>query len=133
MRCPDKLKEKAFDLPTLREEDPYSGLQCGLKEKASSYLRNLRLILFIKVLTTTYSHAFDLPTLREEDPYSGLECGLKEKASSYLRNLRLILFIKVLTTTYSHMGSPTLPSALNDFTSEFEMGSGGAHSLWSSG
>ena len=28
-------------------------------------------------------------------------------------------------------GDPTLPSALNGFTSEFEMGSGGSHSLWS--
>ena len=30
-------------------------------------------------------------------------------------------------------GDPTLPSALSTFTSEFEMGSGGSHSLWSSG
>ena len=28
-------------------------------------------------------------------------------------------------------GGPTLPSAQNGFTSEFEMGSGGSHSLWS--
>ena len=30
-------------------------------------------------------------------------------------------------------GSPTLPSALSGFTSEFGMGSGGSHSLLSSG
>ena len=30
-------------------------------------------------------------------------------------------------------GNPTLPSALSGFTSEFEMGSGGSRSLWSSG
>ena len=35
--------------------------------------------------------------------------------------------------TYSRMGNPTLPSALSGFTAEFGMGSGGAHSLWSSG
>ncbi len=34
--------------------------------------------------------------------------------------------------TYSHMGSPTLPSALRGFTSEFEKGSGGSLLLWSS-
>ena len=31
--------------------------------------------------------------------------------------------------TYFHMGTPTLSSALNGFTSEFEMGSGGSRSL----
>lgn len=40
---------------------------------------------------------------------------------------------KCLTMTYSHMGSPTLPSAQSRFTTEFEMGSGGTNSLWSSG
>ena len=30
-----------------------------------------------------------------------------------------------LAVSYSHMGSPTLPSALTRFTSEFGMGSGG--------
>ena len=34
--------------------------------------------------------------------------------------------------SYSHMGTPTLPSALTRFTSEFGMGSGGAMSLLSS-
>jgi hypothetical protein len=34
-----------------------------------------------------------------------------------------------LTTTYSHMGSPTLPSAMALFTSEFGMGSGGSTPL----
>ena len=33
--------------------------------------------------------------------------------------------------SYSHMGTPTLPSALTRFTSEFGMGSGGAMSLLS--
>ena len=36
---------------------------------------------------------------------------------------------KSLAVTYFHMGTPTLSSALNGFTSEFEMGSGGSHSL----
>jgi hypothetical protein len=31
--------------------------------------------------------------------------------------------------SYSHMGTPTLPSALSSFTSEFGMGSGGTYSL----
>ena len=35
--------------------------------------------------------------------------------------------------SYSHMANATLPSALSGFTSEFEMGSGGSHSLMSSG
>ena len=35
--------------------------------------------------------------------------------------------------TYSHMGTPTLPSALSRFTTEFEMGSGGTNLLLSSG
>ena len=38
-----------------------------------------------------------------------------------------------LTMTYSHMGTPTLPSAMLRFTSEFGMGSGGSKALWSSG
>ena len=33
--------------------------------------------------------------------------------------------------SYSHMGTPTLPSALTHFTTEFGMGSGGAMSLLS--
>ena len=33
--------------------------------------------------------------------------------------------------SYSHMGTPTLPSALTRFTSEFGMGSGGTMSLLS--
>ncbi len=38
-----------------------------------------------------------------------------------------------LTMTYFHMASATLSSALTGFTTEFEMGSGGSRSLWSSG
>lgn len=36
---------------------------------------------------------------------------------------------KCLTVTYFRMEKTTLSSALSGFTSEFEMGSGGAHSL----
>ena len=36
-----------------------------------------------------------------------------------------------LAMSYSHMGTPTLPSALTRFTSEFGMGSGGTMSLLS--
>ncbi len=36
-----------------------------------------------------------------------------------------------LAMTYSHMGTPTLPSALLRFTSEFGMGSGGSKVLLS--
>ena len=39
--------------------------------------------------------------------------------------------IKCLAMTYSHMAFATLPSALNCFTSEFEMGSGGTSLLLS--
>ena len=35
--------------------------------------------------------------------------------------------------TYFHMATATLSSALSGFTTEFEMGSGGSHSLWSPG
>lgn len=35
--------------------------------------------------------------------------------------------------TYSRVANTTLPSALNVFTSEFEMGSGGSRSLWPPG
>ena len=36
-----------------------------------------------------------------------------------------------LAMSYSHMGTPTLPSALLRFTSEFGMGSGGTTALLS--
>ena len=36
-----------------------------------------------------------------------------------------------LAMSYSHMGTPTLPSALLHFTSEFGMGSGGSTALLS--
>lgn len=36
-----------------------------------------------------------------------------------------------LAVCYSHMGTPTLPSALTHFTSEFGMGSGGSTALLS--
>ena len=36
-----------------------------------------------------------------------------------------------LAMTYSHMANATLPSALSGFTTEFGMGSGGSHLLWS--
>ena len=39
--------------------------------------------------------------------------------------------IRSLAMSYSHMGTPTLPSALTRFTSEFGMGSGGTMSLLS--
>jgi hypothetical protein len=41
------------------------------------------------------------------------------------------LLNRSLAMSYSHMGTPTLPSALTRFTSEFGMGSGGAMSLLS--
>ena len=40
---------------------------------------------------------------------------------------------KSLAMTYSHMGTPTLPSALRRFTSEFGMESGVSILLWSPG
>src|SRR5690606_25780301 len=40
---------------------------------------------------------------------------------------------KSLAVTYSRMGKPTLPSALDVFTSEFGMGSGGSRPLWPPG
>ena len=39
--------------------------------------------------------------------------------------------IRSLAMSYSHMGTPTLPSALTRFTSEFGMGSGGTMLLLS--
>ena len=44
--------------------------------------------------------------------------------------LRLFWY-KILAMSYSHMGTPTLPSAMLHFTSEFEMGSGGSIALLS--
>ena len=43
------------------------------------------------------------------------------------------LLIKSLAMTYFHMANATLSSARSSFTSEFGMGSGGSHSLWSPG
>ncbi len=40
-------------------------------------------------------------------------------------------FNRSLAMSYSHMGTPTLPSALTHFISEFGMGSGGTTSLLS--
>ena len=42
-----------------------------------------------------------------------------------------LIRIRNLAMSYSHMGTPTLPSALLRFTSEFGMGSGGATVLLS--
>ncbi len=44
---------------------------------------------------------------------------------------KLGILKRSLAMSYSHMGTPTLPSALTRFTSEFGMGSGGAMSLLS--
>src|SRR5690606_41654559 len=44
-----------------------------------------------------------------------------------------VLVIKCLAVTYSRVGKPTLPSALDVFTSEFWMGSGGSRPLWPPG
>jgi hypothetical protein len=51
-----------------------------------------------------------------------------------LNNATTVVNIKLnrrLAMSYSHMGTPTLPSALLRFTSEFGMGSGGATVLLS--
>src|SRR5574343_27700 len=42
-------------------------------------------------------------------------------------------YIRCLAMTYFHMANATLSSARSGFTSEFEKGSGGSHSLWSPG
>ena len=55
-------------------------------------------------------------------------CKLKQKTPSCKQ---LGVCCLNLAMSYFHMGNPTLSSALSGFTSEFEMGSGGARSLWS--
>ncbi len=57
-------------------------------------------------------------------PPAFLEPKKSPDSVSYQGSLNLSL-----TTTYSHMGSPTLPSAMALFTSEFGMGSGGSTPL----
>ena len=49
------------------------------------------------------------------------------------RSAEGLVQIRSLAVTYFHMGTPTLSSAQSSFTSEFEMGSGGSHSLWPPG
>ena len=46
---------------------------------------------------------------------------------------RGLLAMRSLAVTYSSVAKATLPSALNVFTSEFGMGSGGSRSLWPPG
>ena len=55
---------------------------------------------------------------------------LSRTAKSPTLSYRAFL-IRSLAMSYSHMGTPTLPSALTRFTSEFGMGSGGTMSLLS--
>ena len=67
---------------------------------------------------------------RVDDPISSrINSGHKKTPIAFAIG---VLFI-CLTMSYSHMGTPTLPSALSRFTTEFEMDSGGTNSLLSSG
>ena len=67
--------------------------------------------------------------LKTTPAFSGYRPSLDIKKPPAASRLRICILN--LAMSYSHMGNPTLPSALSGFTSEFEMGSGGARSLWS--
>ena len=62
-----------------------------------------------------------------EVPESRIRNNRKQKARSFER----AFLNRSLAMSYSHMGTPTLPSALLHFTSEFGMGSGGSTALLS--
>ncbi len=66
------------------------------------------------------------PSDLQSDPFghSGTPPEKKPSVSWVSLNRRLAM-------SYSHMGTPTLPSALLRFTSEFGMGSGGTTALLS--
>ena len=57
------------------------------------------------------------------------EIPAKKTPQLTLRGLR----VRSLAVSYFRMAAATLSSALNVFTSEFEMGSGGSRSLWPPG
>ena len=64
------------------------------------------------------------PSDLQSDPFG--HSGTPPRGDQYKIDLRWNLAM-----SYSHMGTPTLPSALLRFTSEFEMESGGATALLS--
>ena len=68
--------------------------------------------------------------IRWLNPADGLKRFLRRKKAPTISDQGFLF--KILITTYSHMGSPTLPSAMALFTSEFGMGSGGSTPLWPS-
>ena len=67
------------------------------------------------------------PSDLQSDPFG--HSGTPPKMSK--TQLVLGFLNRSLAMTYSHMGTPTLPSALTHFTSEFGMESGGATLLLS--
>ena len=74
----------------------------------------------------------DLQVFGQSSPFSLLSLRSSRSAPKHIKQkspnrfaIGLFCFIGCLAVSYSHMGSPTLPSALTRFTSEFEMGSGG--------
>ena len=69
------------------------------------------------------------PSDLQSDPFG--HSGTPPQGEKARQKVELVLN-RSLIMSYSHMGTPTLPSALTHFTSEFGMGSGGATSLLSS-
>ena len=78
-----------------------------------------------------HSSSFFLLILLNKE--KSLKKYLKIQTKKKLLANKLGALNEALGLTYSHMGSPTLPSALLRFTSEFGMGSGGSIALFSPG
>ena len=89
----------------------------------------------------------DRKTVFVEELQQKQTCGLCRQPLTYCNAVKLLqnqpgdekklpapevpgVWNRSLAVSYFHMGSPTLSSALNVFTSEFGMGSGGSRSLW---
>jgi hypothetical protein len=58
------------------------------------------------------------------------DCATNKKKKAPVPKHRGLFAMRSLAVTYSSVAKATLPSALNVFTSEFGMGSGGSRSLW---
>ncbi len=92
---------------------------------AASFLKRVLIRCLAMVVLTASCKSLLMPS---SDRFLSSAFPADEK--TLLQRSRAFL-IRCLAMTYSHMGSPTLPSALRRFTSEFGKGSGGSISLWS--
>ena len=90
---------------------------------SKAYAQTNHLLLILHLLTTR------ILGKAKEAIALALICFLNKKNPRCLKTTR-VFYIKSLAVTYFRMGYPILSSALSVFTSEFEMDSGGSHSLY---